>query len=269
MSEHGLTADQIDTSTPHPARMYDYYLGGRDNYEVDRVAAQRIIKVMPSIIDGARKNRSFLRRAVRTVVGEYGIRQIIDIGTGIPTSPNTHEVAQELAPDTTVVYVDNDPIVGVHATARLTGVGHTAFLLGDVRQPASIIARAHAEGLIDFGRPVALQLVALMHFVGDADEPHRILAELRDALPSGSFLILSHATADGAPPQSVEPIEELLDVYRGTTASLHMRTRDQVLGFFDGFRLLDPGLVSVSQWRLDPGEEPTWTGLYGALGYKP
>lgn len=270
VSDKGLNADQIDTNTPHPARMYDYYLGGRDNYEVDRAAAQRVIRVVPSIIDGAQKNRSFLRRAVRTIVAEHGIRQILDIGTGIPTSPNTHEVAQEIAPEAGVIYVDNDPIVGVHANARLTGVGHTAFLLGDVRDPASIIARARAEELIDFSRPVGLVLVALMHFVADQAEPKRIMEELRDALPSGSFVVISHATADGAPPQSAQPIAEMLEVYRNTTASLHMRSYDEVLSLLDGFQLLEPGLVAVSQWRLDASDpESHWTGLYGAVAYKP
>ncbi len=269
MSEKGLTADQIDTNTPHPARMYDYYLGGRDNYEVDRIAAQRVIDVIPGILNGARDNRAFLRRAVRTVVAQYGIRQILDIGTGIPTSPNTHEVAQGVAPETSVVYVDNDPIVGVHANARLIGAGHTAFLLGDVRQPAPLLARVRAEELIDFNQPVALLLVALMHFVADAEEPYRIVAELLDALPSGSFLVLSHGTMDRATVRDFEPVAEMLDVYKNATASLNLRTHEQVLPFFDGLQLLEPGLVSVSEWRLDPEDEPHWMGIYGGVGYKP
>ena len=271
MSEHGLTADQIDTSQPHPARMYDYYLGGRDNYEIDRMAADRIISVMPGIIAGARENRAFLRRAVRAVVAEHGIRQIIDIGTGIPTSPNTHEVAQAIAPETRVVYLDNDPIVGVHANARLTGAGHTKFLLGDVRQPSSIMAQLHDDELIDFNQPVALVLVALMHFLTDADGPYEIAAELYDALPSGSYVVLTHATAVDVTPEVSEPMAELLDIYKNSAAILTLRSYEQVLGFFAGLELLEPGLVGVGQWRRDPeeGPQPDWIGIFAGVARKP
>jgi hypothetical protein len=270
VSEHGLTADQIDTSQPHPARMYDYYLGGRDNYEIDRMAADQIIRVVPEIVDGARQNRAFMRRAVRAIVGEYGIRQIVDIGTGIPTSPNTHEIAQSIAPETRVVYLDNDPIVGVHANARLTGVGRTTFMLGDVRQPASILARLHDSELIDFGQPVGLMLVAVMHFVNDAENPYEIVAELRDALPSGSFLVFSHGTADARqmPLEYVEPMEELVDIYKSAATSLSLRTIDEVRGFFEGFRLIEPGVSSVSLWRPEDPEARS-TGIHCGVAYKP
>jgi SAM-dependent methyltransferase len=270
VTERGLNADQIDTSQPHPARMYDYYLGGRDNYEVDRLAAERIITVLPEIRDAAHQNRAFLRRAVRAVVAEYGIRQIVDIGTGIPTSPNTHEVAQAVAPETSVVYIDNDPIVGVHANARLTGAGRTTFFLGDVRQPSSILARLRHDELVDFGRPVALLLVAVLHFVMDADDPYKIVAELRDALPPGSIMVLSHGTADRVPLDYVQPVTELLDVYKTAAASLRLRRVDQVHGFFDGFELLEPGLTRVAEWRPDPDEpEENAIGIYGGMAYKP
>lgn len=270
MSEHGLTADQIDTSQPHPARMYDYYLGGRDNYEIDRIAADQIISVMPEIVDGARYNRGFMRRAVRTVVADYGIRQIIDIGTGIPTSPNTHEVAQEVAPETRVVYIDNDPIVGVHANARLTGVGRTAFLLGDAREPASLIARLRDGELIDFDKPTALVLVGVLHFLSDADDPHEILSRLYEVLPSGSFAVLSHATADGVTGRYEEPMAELMDVYKNSAASLTLRSHAQFLSLFGGLELLEPGVVAVSQWRPDPDlPMPPGTGIYGGVARKP
>jgi SAM-dependent methyltransferase len=270
VSEHGLTADQIDTSQPHPARMYDYYLGGRDNYEIDRIAADRIISVMPQIVEGARYNRGFMRRAVRTVVAEHGIRQIIDIGTGIPTSPNTHEVAQEVAPETRVVYIDNDPIVGVHANARLTGVGRTAFLLGDLRETASLIARLRDEELIDFDQPTALVLVGVLHFLSDTDDPYEILGRLYDVLRPGSYVVLSHATADEITPRYEEPMAELIDIYKNSAASLTLRSREQFLGFFGGLELLDPGITGVSQWRPDPGETPpSWTGIYAGVARKP
>ncbi|HZU56425.1 MAG TPA: SAM-dependent methyltransferase [Actinocrinis sp.] len=269
MSERGLTADQIDTSVAHPARMYDYYLGGRDNYEVDREAAQRIISALPSIVAGARANRAFLHRAVRTLVAEHGVRQIIDIGTGIPTSPNTHEIAQSVDPAARVVYVDNDPIVAVHAQARLTGVGNTAFIPGDARRLDEILERAREHGQIDFGQPIGVLLVALLHFVSDAEDPAGLVARLYHALPAGSYLVISHATRDRETAENFEPLAELLDVYRHATASLTLRTHAQVLGFFEGFDLLEPGLVSVSSWRPAPDStEPPWIGIYGGVGRK-
>ena len=259
----------IDTSQPHPARMYDYYLGGRDNYEVDREAAERIIAVMPSIVMGARANRAFLHRAVRTLAAEHGVRQFIDIGTGIPTSPNTHEVAQAAAPGARVVYVDNDPIVGAHAEALLTEVGHTAFVLGDVRRADSILDHPYVASLIDFGEPVALLLVALMHFVSDQEDPDGIIAGLRDALPSGSYLVLTHGTADRATGEHLAPLNEMIGEYKSATASLNLRPRERVLRFFDGFDLLEPGLTTVAEWRPDPGgPEPRWLGIYSGVARK-
>lgn len=271
MSEHGLTADQIDTSQPHPARMYDYYLGGRDNYEIDRIAAERVISVVPTIVDGARQNRGFLHRAVRTIVAEHDIRQIIDIGTGIPTSPNTHEVAQAVAPETRVVYLDNDPIVGVHANARLTGIGRTTFLLGDVRETAAVITRIREAELIDFSQPVGLVLVALMHFLTDKDAPYEVAAKLYDLLPSGSCVVLSHGTAERITPEISEPVAELLDTYRQSAASLTLRSYDEIVRFFDGLELLEPGVTSVARWRPDPGDPPppAWAGLYAGVARKP
>jgi hypothetical protein len=249
--------------------MYDYYLGGRDNYEVDRDAAERIISALPTIVDGARANRAFLHRAVHAMVAEHGIRQILDIGTGIPTSPNTHEVAQAVEPTTRVVYVDNDPIVAVHAQARLTGVGHTTFLRGDVRRLDEILARVRDGGLIDFSQPVGVLMVALLHFLNDQENPGAVVARLRDALPAGSYLVISHGTRDRATMENFEPLAELMDVYRHATAALNLRTHAQVLSFFEGFELLEPGLVSVAHWRAaqDPAELP-WIGVYGGVGRK-
>jgi hypothetical protein len=266
MSEQGFPAEQIDTSRPHPARMYDYYLGGWDNYEVDREAAQRVIDVLPDIIPAARANREFLARAVRFLAGR-GIRQFIDIGTGIPTSPNTHEVAHSVSPEIRVAYVDNDPIVATHAGAKLIGSGNTGFFLGDVRDPRSILEHPTIGKLIDFGRPVGLMLVAVLHFVKDEEDPAGIVATLRDALPAGSHLVLSHATADF----HAGSLPEVFKIYDKATATLNTRPHREVLALFDGFDILEPGLVQVPVWRPDGDpspEEVRRVGFYGAVARK-
>jgi hypothetical protein len=264
MTQEGFPAERIDTSKPHPARMYDYYLGGKDNYEVDREAAQRVVDVLPDMPAGARANRDFLQRTVRHLA-RSGIRQFIDIGTGIPTSPNTHEVAQSVVPDARVVYVDNDPIVATHAGARMVGSGRTGFFLGDVRSPRTILEHPSVAELIDFDQPVALLLVAVLHFVTDDEDPAGILAELREALPAGSHLVLSHATEDFHRGR----LNEVYKVYTKATATLNTRNHAEVLALLDGFDLLEPGLVQVPLWRPD-GAQPTAedlakVGFYGAV----
>jgi hypothetical protein len=266
VTDQGFPADKIDTSRPHPARMYDYYLGGRDNYEVDREAAQRVIDLLPDIVPAARANRDFLHRTVR-FLAESGIEQFIDIGTGVPTSPNTHEIAQAVSPDVRVAYIDNDPIVATHAGARLTGAGNTGFFLGDIRDPASILEHPTLGKLIDFDRPVALMLVAVLHFIKDAEDPAGIVTALRDALPAGSHLVLSHGTADfhggGFP--------EIFKIYDKATATLNPRTREEILRYFDGFELLEPGLVQVLLWRPErqpTPEEISKVGFYGGVARK-
>jgi hypothetical protein len=270
MTEQGLRADQIDTSRAHPARMYDYYLGGKDNYEVDRIAAEKVRAAMPNVMDAARVNRAFMQRAVRAVVGG-GIRQIIDIGTGIPTSPNTHEIAQAIDPQTSVAYVDNDPIVGVHANARLRGVGATGFVLADIRDPRAVLEHPTVRSLIDFERPIGLNLLAVMHFVRDEEDPWGIVAALRDALPAGSVMILSHVTADvrvGLADQD-DRLKEAVHVYEGATSSITLRPIPQIRAFFDGFEVEEPGVVTCAEWRPDPD---TWNeapiGFYGGVGRK-
>ncbi|GCD41397.1 hypothetical protein GKJPGBOP_01051 [Streptomyces paromomycinus] len=269
-------AEEIDTGKPHPARMYDYYLDGRDNYEVDREAAQRVIEAHPQVRLSARANRAFLHRAVREVVAG-GIRQIIDIGTGIPTSPNTHEVARETAPGVRVVYVDNDPIVATHAGARLTTTEDSGFVLADVRDPQAILDHPTVRGLIDFDQPVALLLVAVLHFVRDDEDPAGIVATLARALPAGSVLVLSHAT--GEPYEAYEQgrtderaRDGVLDVYKNATATLNLRTRSEIEPLFGPFELLEPGVVRVPLWRPDgplPGpEELNNIIFYGGVGRK-
>ncbi|MCC3772161.1 SAM-dependent methyltransferase [Streptomyces sp. UNOC14_S4] len=276
VSERGFRAEEIDTSRPHPARMYDYYLGGWDNYEVDRQAAEHVIQAHPQVKLSARANRAFLRRAVRECVGD-GIRQIIDIGTGIPTSPNTHEVARETADDVKVAYVDNDPIVATHAGAKLTSAGHAAFVLGDVRRPEEILAHPVVRELIDFDEPVAVLLVAVLHFVKDEEDPAGIVAALGAALAPGSRLVLSHATAepyegyDGGY-TDVRARDSVLGAYRNATASLNLRGRAAIEPLFGDFALQDPGLVRVPLWRPDgpvpSAEELSNTVFYGGVGVK-
>ncbi|MEV6116340.1 SAM-dependent methyltransferase [Streptomyces sp. NPDC052109] len=264
MTQDGGQAVRIDTSKPHPARIYDYLLGGKDNYEVDRVAGDQLAAAAPEVWISVRANRAFLHRAVRYVVGS-GVRQILDVGTGLPTSPNVHEVAQETAPDVRVAYVDNDPIVKTHADALLSRTGTTSVVLADLRDPQSVLDHPEVRRIIDFGRPVALFLVAVLHFIRDADEPERIVAVLRDALPAGSFLVLSHATGDFADDRS-----EAEAVYTSATATMNLRSRDRVARFFDGFELVEPGLVQVPFWHPDGTPPPgsAEIGFYGGVARK-
>ena len=264
MTQQGFPADEIDTSRPHPARMYDYFLGGRDNYEIDREAAERVLHAAPDVLIGARANRDFLRRAVR-FLATAGIRQIIDIGTGIPTSPNTHETAHTVDPGIRVAYIDNDPIVARHADARLLGTGNTGFFLGDMRDPLGILEHPTIGSLIDVDEPIGLMLVSVLHFVSDEQDPVGLMAAYRDVLPEGSHLVLSHATGDFHGDQAGEVVE----VYKSSTASLTPRPRAQVEALFDGFELLDPGLVQVHQWRPDDQTSPQLdhtVGVYGGVG---
>jgi hypothetical protein len=267
--EPGFAASEIDTSKPHPARMYDAYLGGKDNYPVDREAVREILRAFPEVRPIALANRAFLQRAVRFLAGEAGVRQFLDIGTGIPSAGNVHEVAGQVAPDARVVYVDNDPIVHVHANALLTGSGNTSIVLADLRDPDVIVEHPKVRGLIDFTRPVALLLVAILHFITDEQDPAGIVATLRDALPGGSYLALSHGTLDFHTSDSADLAAA---GYRNATAPLVLRTREQVSAFFDGFDVLEPGLVQAPLWRPD-GRPPrpkdlAKIGIYAGVGRK-
>jgi len=267
--EPGFTAAEIDTSKPHPARMYNAYLGGNDNYPADRAAVRQIMRVFPEVRAMALANRAFMQRAVRFLAAEAGIRQFIDIGTGIPSAGNVHEVAGRAAPDARVVYVDNDPIVHVHANALLTGSGTTGIVLADLRDPAGILAHPSLSELIDFTRPVALLLVAILHFVKNEEDPAGIVASLRDALPDGSYLVLSHGTQDFHPPGGADTAAA---GYKTATAPLVLRTHEQVSAFFDGFDLLEPGLVQAPLWRPDSRrprpKELEKIGIYAGVGRK-
>jgi SAM-dependent methyltransferase len=257
---------EIDTTTPHPARMYDAFLGGKDNYAADREAVRQVLRAAPEARDSARANRAFLQRVVRFLVGEAGIRQVLDIGTGIPTAGNVHQVAGEAAPGTRVVYVDNDPIVHVHANALLTGKGTTRIVLADLREPEKILLDPRVGELIDFTEPVGLLLVAIVHFITEEEGPARILATLRDALPPGSYLALSHATGDFRP----EAAQQAAAVYDQATSTVTLRSHTQIAGLFEGWDLIDPGLVQVPLWRAE-GRPPRPKDLskiwvYGGVG---
>lgn len=256
----------IDTSTPSVARMYDYYLDGKNNFRVDREAVDRVADAMPEIRQLARENRAFLRRAVRHMARQ-GVRQFIDIGAGLPTAGNTHEIAQEVAPDTRVVYVDNDPVVLVHGRALLATDDNTAVATADMRDPASVLGHSETTKLIDFNEPVGVLLIAMPHFLTLEERP-KVMGRLRDALPSGSHLAATHVTRDDRPLAVVEQIEA---VYANTPMPIYFRERDEIAGFFDGFELVEPGLVTIDAWRPDPADpapEATFW-LYGGVGRKP
>jgi hypothetical protein len=250
----------VDVHTPSIARMYDYYLGGKDNFPADRAAADTLLAVAPEIATIARENRAFLGRAVRYLAGEAGIRQFLDIGTGLPTRNNVHHVAQEQAPDSRIVYVDNDAVVLAHARALLATDPRTVVVHADLlgEQPVTDLPEVRAH--LDFDRPIALLLVAILHFISDDDRPFEVVARLRDALPPGSYLAVSHVVYEHNP----EAIEQAEEVYRGFLhrSGQARRTREDVLGFFDGCGLVDPGLTYVTQWRPDrlvrPGAERVW-----------
>ncbi|MEU9369755.1 SAM-dependent methyltransferase [Streptomyces avermitilis] len=265
-SGSGAQPLKIDTSKPHPARMYDYFLGGKDNYEVDREAAEQFIKVAPEVRAGVRANRRFMHRAVRHVVAEGGVRQILDVGTGLPTEPNVHQIAHAIAPETRVVYVDNDPIVSTHSMALMDDDTDTSVILADLRDPRALLDHPDVRKAIDFDQPVALLLVAVVHFVCDAEDPDGIVATLRDALPTGSYLVLSHATGD----IHEDRREDAASVYKAATASLNLRPHARVLDFFGDFTLVDPGLVPVPDWQPDepPQHNAPPIGIYGGVARK-
>ncbi len=254
----------IDTSRANPARIYDALLGGKDNFPADRAAAHAILNVAPQARRGAKENRAFLQRAVRYLAAEAGIRQFLDIGTGLPTQGNVHQVAQATAPDARVAYVDNDPVVHAHANALLADHITTVAVLADLREPDAILGQPEVRRVLDFARPVAVLLVAVVHFIKDEEDPAGIVATLRDAMAPGSFLVVSHATADFHP----EVAAKITDVYRRASAPLVLRSRSQIARFFDGFDLVAPGLVQPASWRPD-GEGPVSRdagGFYSGVG---
>jgi len=255
----------FDITRAHPARVYDYWLGGKDNYEADREAAEQFIEVMPSILGGVRANRAFLRRAVQYLAEEAGIRQFLDIGTGLPTAENTHEVAQAIAPESRIVYVDNDPIVLAHARALLTSTpeGATAYVDADARDTGKILEAA--AGVLDFTQPIAVMSLLVLQYVPDEDRPDEIVSRLMDAVPSGSYLTLSDTTTD-IDTERVTTSTARLNARLGPAQST-LRSRAQIERYFDGLELVEPGIVPMPQWRTVPNT--LVIPVFAGMGRKP
>ncbi|MFF3465063.1 SAM-dependent methyltransferase [Streptomyces sp. NPDC001984] len=253
---------KIDTSKAHPARVYDWLLGGKDNYPVDEAVGE---KLPDEARDAARQNREFMHRAAAWLATQ-GIDQFLDIGTGIPTEPNLHQIVQRVVPTARVVYTDNDPIVLAHAAALLFSrpEGATDYIEADVRSPEQILE--HAQGVLDFERPIAMSLIALMHFIPEDQNPYGIVRNLLGALPSGSFLVLSHAASDLYP----ELAQQVTDEYARGGIRLGFRTRPEVVRFFDGLDLVDPGVVTAPEWfRTTPPPAPEGSGIYAGVARIP
>lgn len=259
----------IDTSRPHPARVYDWFLGGKDNYPVDEELGLQIVSLEPQTKYCAQHNRWFMQRATRRLAGEGGIRQFLDIGTGIPTEPNLHRIAQSAAPEARVVYVDNDPIVLAHAEALLRGTpeGATEYLQVDAREPDKILEQA--EGVLDFSRPIAVSVIALLHFISDEDGAYDVVERLVDALAPGSHLVLSQMAGDFDP----ERTDKAVEMYKAGGVTLVPRARAEVERFFEGLELLDPGITWLPDWHPELGVDEVRNGtpvpLYAGVARKP
>jgi hypothetical protein len=257
---------KIDVTVPHSARIWNYWLGGKDNFAVDREAGDQYVEFFPGIVDIARADRAFLGRAVRHLVGEVGIRQLLDVGTGLPTADNTHQVAQRVAPECRIVYVDNDPLVLAHARALLTSSpeGVTDYIDTDLREPEKIV-RAVAQ-LLDLTEPVALMFMGVLGHVGDYDEARSIVRRLLAALPPGSYLVLNEGV------DTSEALNEAQQAYNSSGAvPYHLRRPEQIAGFFDGLELLEPGVVPVTLWRPDAAPAGALAEIpqFGGVGRKP
>ncbi|HEX3513770.1 MAG TPA: SAM-dependent methyltransferase [Trebonia sp.] len=261
----------VDISRPHSARMYDYLLGGKDNFAVDRETAGRALRSWPTGRISVRENRQFLGRAVRYLAGESGVRQFLDIGTGLPSANNTHEVAQAIAPEARIVYTDNDPLVLAHARALLTSssAGRTSYIEADLREPEKILDHPVVRETLDFSQPVALMLVAVLHFIADADDPAGIVATLLAALPPGSYLAASHLTPEHDP----EVVHGMERVYREGGVTVQSRTASDFGRMcFSSLDLMPPGVVPVSEWRpedIGPQPKPGEVNCSGAVARKP
>jgi S-adenosyl methyltransferase len=260
----------INTNVAHPARVYDYWLGGKDNFPADRALAEHIMEAIPTMRAMAAANRAFLSRAVQYLAGEAGIRQFLDMGTGIPTSPNVHEVAQAVAPDAKVVYVDNDPIVLAHARALLTSqdVGETAFILGDLRQPKAILEHPTLHSTLDLSQPVAVLLVAVLMYFRDTEDPnpYGMVSTLLERLPSGSYMAIAHPTADFNP----EAMAGAVAAAEQSGVTLVPRSQAETEAFFTDLELVEPGVVPVLAWRPEePSNEPRSAYYWAGIGRKP
>jgi S-adenosyl methyltransferase len=257
----------FDTSVARDARLYDYGLGGKDNFAADRAAAHQVLAAFPEVASGLRANRAFIGRTVRYLAMEAGVRQFLDIGMGLPAVNNTHEVAQAVAPESRIVYADNDPVVMAHARALLTSgpAGAVGYIEADLRDQGKITGGAAQT--LDFGQPVAVLLMAVLHLIGDEDDPYRIVAELVDAVPPGSYLVISHPAAD-IEAESMAKMADILN--RLLAAEVTFRDQAAVARFFDGLELVEPGMVWVQQWRPDTAAEAASpAALWGGVARKP
>lgn len=268
MTERDPAAGGIDTTTPNVARIYDYLLGGKDNFAADREAAGQLVAAIPDVAAIARDNRSFLGRVVRYLTGQAGVRQFLDLGGGLPTQANVHELAQGVAPDVRVVYVDNDPVVASHGRALLFTRDRVAMVLADLRDPASVWQHPEVAGLLDWTQPIAVLCTSTLHFVADKDEPHQVIAQYRDRMAPGSYLVITHGTMEEDP---AGERDKAAGVYRRASSQLHVRPLADVRRFFDGFELVEPGLVWIAEWRPEPGTAPTGRAqsMRGGVGRKP
>jgi hypothetical protein len=264
----------IDTSRPHSARMYDHYLGGKDHFEVDRRAAEAVAGVFPEVYTCAREVRHFMHRATRVLAEDYGIRQWLDIGTGIPTEPNLHQVAQSVAPEARVVYADNDPLVLKYAERLMLTApgGRTAYVHADLRDPEELLGSAELADVLDLRKPLALSLNAILHFVPDEQDGYGIVARLVEALPSGSALALSHCT----PEFDEDTWARVIELYHEGGTPAQVRTREEGRRFFEGLDLIEPGIAMVHTWRIGPEDEERVAGVtdaqaaaWGGVAIKP
>jgi hypothetical protein len=257
----------VDTDTPNVARIYDYLLGGKDNFKADREAARRLIEAIPDVAEIARDNRSFLGRVVRYLVTEGGIRQFLDLGAGLPTQANVHELAQGVAPDVRVVYVDNDPVVASHGRALLTVAGEVGMVQGDLRDPAGVLRHPDVADLLDLTRPLAVLCTSTLHFIADEAEPHAIIAAYRDQMAPGSYLAITHGTREEDPDGEGD---KAACVYHQASSQLYVRPLPEVLRLFDGFELVEPGLTWITEWRPEPGTAPVGRqrSMRGGVGRK-
>jgi hypothetical protein len=258
---------RLNTGVAHNARVWNYWIGGKDNYEIDQRVGEHVAGMFPVIREVARADRDFLGRAVRFLAGERGVRQFLDIGTGLPTVDNTHEIAQRVAPDARIVYVDNDPLVLIHARTLLTSTreGVTDYIDADVHDPEAIVQRAAAT--LDFERPVAVMMLGILNFILDTEDAREVVRRVMAAVPSGSFLVLTHPTFDAdLGGEGNVPAMEFWN--ENATPPITARSRADVAAFFEGLDLLDPGLVPCSQWRPD-SESPAVVPQFGAVAVKP
>ncbi len=265
MEQASWVPSSVDLDRPSAARMYDYFLGGSHNFAVDREAAKSVEQIFPGMSGAARANRSFLRRAVRYLLSQ-GIDQFLDLGSGIPTVGNVHEIAQQTNPRARVVYADVEPVAVAHSTALLADNPLASAIQADLRDPDSVLGSEEVRAVLDFDRPIGLLMVAVLHFVPDSDEPHEAIARYREVLAPGSFVAISHASWDGVSQEGRESGEQVNAIYRRTDSPLVLRTGAEVAALFDGLEVVEPGVVPLSEWR--PDSDDAYISAYAGVGKK-